>query len=460
MNHLAIQYSYRLIVVSVLISIVSAYAAFALADRTHHVKTRALRWGWLMGGSCAMGAGVWSMHYLGMLAMELPIQVYYFLPTVVVSLVLAICASVVALMIVGGEESSWKRLAAGGVLMGAGIGGMHYTGMSAMRMSADNEYSAGMVTLSILIAVGFSWASLWLGASVRKGSRHGEWLRVLAAVVMGSGIASMHYVAMAGMMYMPNHAIATEGAWVWRVGALGVTGVALTTFFILLAALGMAALDKRLFRELEASHLVLLDLQKSLTEANFKLNELSIRDGLTGIFNRRHFDTVLDAEWRRAVRFRRPLAVLMMDVDFFKALNDTYGHPQGDSCLRQIADLLGMGPRRGYDLVARIGGEEFAVLLPGAEMDGAQRIAETIRYKVRCLDIPNKISPDGFLTVSIGVSSWNPRAGDIAEDMMREADEALYAAKRLGRNRIAVGRLRPSEFREDEVNLGPERARR
>jgi diguanylate cyclase (GGDEF)-like protein len=456
---LAVQYSYRLIVVSILISMVSAYAAFALADRTHHVKTRAVRWGWLLGGSCAMGAGIWSMHYLGMLAMELPVEVFYFLPTVAVSLTLAICASAVALVIVGGKEPSWKRLGAGGALMGAGIGGMHYTGMSAMRMSAANHYSMGVVALSIVIAVGFSWVSLWLGVLVRNQSRYGEWLRVLAAVVMGSGIASMHYIAMAGMMYMPNAAVAEAGAWVWRVGALGITGVALTTFFILLAALGMAALDKRLFRELEASHLALLEVQKSLTEANLKLTDLSIRDGLTGIFNRRHFDDILEAEWRRAVRFRRPLSLLMMDVDHFKALNDTYGHPRGDHCLREIAGLLEKGPRRGYDLVARIGGEEFAVLLPGAEADGAQRIAEIIRAKVQSLDIANKMSPSGFLTVSIGVSSWMPRSSDIAEDMMREADEALYAAKRLGRNRVAAGRLRPSEFREGEVNLGPERAR-
>lgn len=439
MQRLAAHYSFSLVLVSISISIISAYAAFSLADRTQRAETKQLKRWWILFGSCALGIGIWSMHFLGMLALQLPVPVFYFLPTVILSLLLAIAASVVVLTVVSGESLGWKRLVAAGLLMGAGIGGMHYTGMSAMRGDVMHHYTNWIVALSIAVAWGFSTLALWIGFSVRHRSRQSEWIRVAAGTVMGLGIAAMHYTAMAGMGYMSNSAMPVKPQWIMQRNVLGGAAIAVTTLFILVAALGTAALDKRRFQELEISQEALLETQQQLREANALLSELSIRDGLTGLFNRRHFDAVFDTEFRRAARTRTSISLLMIDVDYFKAFNDTYGHQHGDECLREISRVLEEEPRRGHDCTARYGGEEFAIVLPGANAKAAMSIAESIREAVLELKIEHAGSGTGrFTTVSIGVCSRMPKIGESTEAMLHDADTALYMAKELGRNRVIL----------------------
>jgi len=220
---------------------------------------------------------------------------------------------------------------------------------------------------------------------------------------------------------------------------LGGAAIAVTTVFILVAALATAALDKRRFRELEISQEALLETQQQLREANALLSELSIRDGLTGLFNRRHFDAVFDTEFRRAARTRTSISLLMIDVDHFKAFNDTYGHQHGDECLREISRVLEEEPRRGHDCTARYGGEEFAIVLPGADAKAAMSIAESIREAVLRLKIEHAGSSTGrFTTVSIGICCRMPKIGETTEAMLHDADTALYMAKELGRNRVTL----------------------
>ena len=439
MQRLAAHYSFSLVLVSISISIISAYAAFSLADRTQRAETTQLKRWWILFGSCALGIGIWSMHFLGMLALQLSVPVFYFLPTVILSLLLAIAASVVVLTVVSGESLGWKRLVAAGLLMGAGIGGMHYTGMSAMRGDVMHHYTNWIVALSIAVAWGFSTLALWIGFSVRHRSRQSEWIRVAAGTVMGLGIAAMHYTAMAGMSYMSNSRTLVKPQWIMQRNVLGGAAIAVTTLFILVAALGTAALDKRRFRELEISQEALLETQQQLREANALLSELSIRDGLTGLFNRRHFDAVFDTEFRRAARTRTSISLLMIDVDYFKAFNDTYGHQHGDECLREISRVLEEEPRRGHDCTARYGGEEFAIVLPGADAKAAMSIAESIREAVLRLKIEHAGSSTGrFTTVSIGICCRMPKIGETTEAMLHDADTALYMAKELGRNRVTL----------------------
>jgi len=387
----------------------------------------------------AMGIGIWSMHYLGMLAVELPVEVAYFVPTVLLSLLMAIVASAVVLSVVSAERVGWRELLGGGVLMGAGIGGMHYTGMAAMRSTAMHRYEPWIVALSLLVAVGFSTIALWIGFFVRDRSRYGEWLRIAGGSVMGLGIAAMHYTAMAGVRYLPEAMVPYSKVWTVEVSALGRVAVAVAAGVVLGTALGTAALDKRRFRNLEAAQVELLEVQQQLRESNELLSELSYRDGLTGLFNRRHFDAVFDTEFRRAARGKVSLGLLMIDVDHFKAFNDTYGHQHGDDCLREIAQALEQGPRRAHDCVARYGGEEFVVVLPGADTADAVKIAEQIRETVLALKIEHTGSETGpYTTVSIGVCSCKPAVGGTMEEMLRDADTALYIAKGMGRNRVAV----------------------
>jgi diguanylate cyclase (GGDEF)-like protein len=186
-----------------------------------------------------------------------------------------------------------------------------------------------------------------------------------------------------------------------------------------------------------------LRLVAELAESNQNLSDLSMTDGLTGVANRRHFDAVLVREWRRATRNGQPLALAMLDVDFFKKYNDHYGHQGGDECLRAVAQVLKEHVHRAGDCIARYGGEEFAVL--GADIDGedVRRLAEAIRRAFEDLALPHAMSPFGHITVSIGVAAMVPTEQQSFETLVRMADEALYAAKREGRNRVVPAASSP-----------------
>lgn len=175
----------------------------------------------------------------------------------------------------------------------------------------------------------------------------------------------------------------------------------------------------------------------SLAEANDRLASLARIDGLTGISNRRVFDEEFDREYRRAVRERSSISIIMIDTDHFKRYNDIYGHPAGDRCLQTIAFTLRSNLRRSCDLVARYGGEEFVVLLPGTTAAGAIEVAQKLREAICDLHIPHTGQPDGRVTVSLGVAAEAP--GDVVGEpskLLAAADKALYRAKKNGRNRV------------------------
>lgn len=178
------------------------------------------------------------------------------------------------------------------------------------------------------------------------------------------------------------------------------------------------------------NHLELLDYRDFL-------EELSGTDGLTGIANRLRFDEFLMREWRRALRNRMPLSLILLDIDLFRAFNDHYGHLAGDDCLRQVAWLLTDNLRRPADLAARYGGKEFAGLLPETDAKGALWVADQIREKVSGLNIPHASSPVAdHVTVSIGVATLIPVVGQSAMDLIWRADVLLQAAKQSGRNQV------------------------
>ncbi|HNY23013.1 MAG TPA: GGDEF domain-containing protein [Treponemataceae bacterium] len=169
-----------------------------------------------------------------------------------------------------------------------------------------------------------------------------------------------------------------------------------------------------------------------------RLTVLSNSDGLTGIANRRRFDEILDDEWRRAARGGTSLALAIFDVDLFKGFNDTYGHLAGDECLKSIARAIDGRARRPGDLVARYGGEEFVAILPGLSRDEAEAWANAAREAICAIAIPHGLSATGFVTISGGVAAAIPSAGEPASEHFKRADEALYAAKRGGRNRVVA----------------------
>lgn len=171
---------------------------------------------------------------------------------------------------------------------------------------------------------------------------------------------------------------------------------------------------------------------------NRKLEALSLTDSLTGNANRRHFDSTLRLEWQRAQRLGQPLALAMLDVDWFKHYNDHYGHPAGDDCLRLIAQTLTTTVCRSSDLVARYGGEEFAFIAPMTGGAGALEIAHKVVHAVAALALPHRDSPLGYVTLSIGVVAMHPNPADTPERLLQRADAALYQAKTQGRNRAEL----------------------
>lgn len=175
-----------------------------------------------------------------------------------------------------------------------------------------------------------------------------------------------------------------------------------------------------------------------LEQANQQLAALSMTDGLTGLANRRRFDAALTAEWRRAERVCQPLALALLDVDWFKHYNDHYGHLAGDDCLRRIARLLEGHMQRGGDLVARYGGEEFVFIAPVTDGQTALNLAEALCRALEALALPHATSPLGHVTVSIGVAALVPDGESRPEGLIAQADRALYQAKAQGRNCVRL----------------------
>ena len=216
-----------------------------------------------------------------------------------------------------------------------------------------------------------------------------------------------------------------NGGYVWVEGALRVVGD---------ASAGVRTGILEIVRDISRRKIA----EENLAKAYRSVEELAITDGLTGLANRRRFDQTLLTEWRRALRERTPLSLLVIDADLFKSYNDTYGHLRGDSCLKQIAEAALDVVHRPGDLVARYGGEEFAVVLPNTPPDGAFQLAEEICSLMRNRQLLHQNNPPGVVTVSVGCATLVPQFGQHVDVLIDHADRALYQAKRSGRNRACI----------------------
>src|SRR5467141_2164680 len=236
-------YDYTLVALSVLIAMFASYAALDLAGRVTAAGgwTRAV---WLLGGAGAMGTGIWSMHYIGMLAFILPIPVAYHWPTVLFSLFAAILASVVALSVVSQRKMGASRALAGSVLMGAGIASMHYIGMAAMRLPAICQFNSFLVVLSVAFAVLISLAALWITFPFRDDKTGIGWEKLAGSVVMGAAIPVMHYTGMAAASFIPS-GMPTDLSHALSISTLGTAGIAAATFIVLGLALLTSLVDRQ-----------------------------------------------------------------------------------------------------------------------------------------------------------------------------------------------------------------------
>ena len=248
-------YDHRLVALSVLISVFASYAALDLAGRVTSARGSARRL-WLGGGALAMGTGIWSMHYVGMLALRLPVPVQYDWPTVLLSLFAAILASAIALFVVSRSRMNFFRAVAGAIFMGSAIAGMHYIGMAAMRLPAMCHYSSRIVILSVVLAIVIALVALLLTFHFRGETTSGDWRKIASAAVMGAAVPVMHYTGMAAASFTPALSIEGSLSHSLNISSVGTIGIIVVTFMLLGITILTALVDRRFSAqamELEAS---------------------------------------------------------------------------------------------------------------------------------------------------------------------------------------------------------------
>ncbi len=422
-------YAPALVALSLAVAIMASYTALELAGRVsdRHAPKRA--WAWLAGGAVSMGIGIWSMHFIGMLAFHLPVPLAYDASITLLSMAIAILVSGVALFVVKRPAPTPGNFALGAALMGAGICAMHYTGMYAMRMSPPIVYDTALFAASIGIAMGASLAALWLAFKLRhKQSRLAVLAKLASAGVMGFAIVGMHYTGMAAAQFSPDTlclAVDSTGG-MSNTALADIIGVA--TFGLLSVTVVISALDAHF-----AAHSA--KLADSLQAANEQLRNLALYDNLTGLPNRMLLEDRVQQALGRAARERGAFALMFVDLDGFKPVNDRYGHGAGDELLTGVARRLSACVRKS-DTVARLGGDEFVLLL--SEISAPEDAALVGAKVLSELQQPFFIAQaEVGISCSIGVSVY-PADGPDAATLLIKADAAMYHAKRGGKNRCRL----------------------
>jgi diguanylate cyclase len=411
-------YNFWLVTISFAVATLASYTALDLTGRIFLLASARLRHAWRLGGAAALGVGIWSMHFIAMLAFTLPIPLGYDFTTTATSLGLAIGASYLALYLTTREKLTAARLLGGGVVMGIGIAGMHYTGMAAMQMEPGIHYQPAWFVGSLAIAIGASTAALWIARALSNdGEHHVMRKRLGAALVMAVAISGMHYAGMAAAEFpaggICGAAKGVNATWL-------ATSVILFTFAILTVTLMLSRFDART-----------TFLNGAVSNLNGQIVRLATLDTLTGLPNR----TTLTERIERAIltsrRQRSLFAILFMDLDGFKTINDSLGHSVGDQVLTAFAQRL-LQCVRGTDTVARLGGDEFVVLAEhlGSREDAsslAEGVLERMRVGMWTDSQPLQVMP------SIGIALF-PHDGDTVDTLLKHADAAMYEAKRAGRS--------------------------
>lgn len=534
-------YDVRLVVLSFLVAVLASYTAIDLAGRVT-VSRGSARTTWLTVGASAMGLGIWSMHLVAMHALRFPVPMPVNWPTTLLSLLVALAASGLALATVSRPALRWRRLLLGGLLMGLGISAMHFISVEGMRAHVEIRYNPGLVLLAILIAIVASLVALWMAFRLREGTGATWRLKSGAALVMGAAISGMHYTGMAAAAFRVTNRSAAPMSHAasasWEIDGAVVIGTVIALGLVRLTAFGdrrltaqtmkrerdllhllMDSLPDQVFfkdaqsrfvrinragaeilglrdpdeaigktdvdfasadqaaayiaddRRVMESRAPLRDIMESIVGADGVVRWISttkaptfdadgkvtgvvgvsrdiserrgleeqlahqaFHDALTSLPNRMLFANRLEHALERSARSGAPLAVLFIDLDGFKVVNDRFGHDLGDLLLQTIAGRLQACARTG-DTVARLGGDEFILLLEDADAGTALGAARRIAAR---LDAPLVLGGRLItVTASIGIACKSSPL-DQAEELLKNADVAMYVAKRRGRAQCAL----------------------
>ncbi|WP_285414634.1 bifunctional diguanylate cyclase/phosphodiesterase [Variovorax sp. efr-133-TYG-130] len=424
------QHNLWAVAASLLLATLASYVALDLSRRVRHASGRPHLLWWALG-SLAMGTGIWSMHFVGMLGFSLPISLGFSGGLTLASWVAGVMASGVALWVASKADYGLRRIAVASLAMAVGICGMHYIGMAALDMAPPIVWHAPTVLLSLLIGLGASAAALFIFKYLGNAhSNHRVAFQFLASVVMGIAICGMHYTGMAAASFPADSVCLSAG----QLGGTGLTAiVGLASGLLLLGTLFTSILESRLQLVARRLSRSLEEANAELTQANQELQKRAFTDALTGLPNRVLFEDRLRhalARMNRAnqLQVEERIAVLFVDLDGFKPINDSFGHSAGDRILCVAAERLARTTREG-DTVARIGGDEFLLLLEGVR-DRAE-CAEAANRVLRALGEPFSVQGKQLqIACSIGIV-LHPEQGE-PDKLVANADAAMYEAKRAG----------------------------
>ena len=422
---------------AVLVALYTGFVGLDLAWRLR-ASGRLLARGWTLGGALVFGTGLWSTQFIGLLALRLPFAVGYERLATALSWVVAVAAAY-AIIGVASRKLDKLGLLVGAALTGVALTAVQFFGQTALVLTPAVSWRWPVVGLTAGLLSLVSLAALMLLKLRQRSDWLGRLGHIGAALLFGGGIAATQF----GLFHaavQPSDAVCVslDGFSPGTLGAL-VTAAGLTLLTIGLFA---SALDARM-------HGQTFKLAESLRLANDELQRIAFHDPMTGLPNRLVFEEHLSAEVARCDRDKRRLAVLFIDLDGFKPVNDSFGHPAGDAVLRQIGQRL-RGLARGADSVARIGGDEFLMMLDGpadeaAASGAAQRVMDTLSKP--CLLLEREVQ----VSCSIGIAFY-PQHGP-REKLIANADAAMYAAKRSGGSTYAFFETRMDMDQHDQMDL-------
>ena len=418
---LAGSYNPLFVVLSILVAILASFTALDMASRVSASQPRRTAARWLLAGGVAMGAGIWSMHFVGMLAFRLPIPLGYDLWLTLQSLLVAVAASIFALWLVSLPTLPHLRLALGALLMGLGIAWMHYVGMAALRMQPGIDYDHLWFALSIIIAVAASWSALYIAFRLRTVEQALP-ARLLAAMVMGLAIVGMHYTGMAAARF-PIGSVCTAAASGGVPTEWLAACVVLLTVGVMAVVLTISLFEQRMQARL--LHLRNSMLAASLDDARKELFHASLHDSLTRLPNRQLSHERIE----QALHATRPLAVMSVDLDGFRHINGAFGSQAGDAVLVEISERLRqLLPID--DLVGRLGSDQFVITSPLEHTEELEALAERVILAVNSVRVGGR---DLRITGSLGIARF-PQHGSNAAQLIAMAETAMAYAKQSGRN--------------------------
>ena len=419
-----------LVLLAYVVACVGSFAMLDMAERVDHAQKAESRRLWSLTGTACLAGGIWAMHFIGMLAFQAPVEIHYALPITLASLLIALLASwLVMLTLSQAQQTLWRYVRAS-VCIGLGIAAMHYVGMGAMRSEAAAYFEPTLFTLSVLIAMLACLAALLIARQLRGGMGLPHQLKkYTASLVLGAGLFSMHFTGMAAFnMVLPAGSALTPPGENDHL-QLGLT-VAVMTLLIIGSSISAALADKKLQHK---EH----DLQRvnallsQLDQARMSLQQVAHYDALTNLVNRRGFNQLFAEKLSEKTKEGGMLAVVFLDIDHFKRINDSLGHDAGDELLKVLASHIKSSVRSHEDVVARFGGDEFCILIGLHDREEARQMAQRIMMKMK---EPIELAGRRMvMTTSIGISLF-PEDGSTCEELLKNADLALYQSKGNGRN--------------------------